>query len=438
VAKAGGGRLAPAVTSKEARLEVGPITITLRVEPSADGIESVRPVEVEARTPQIDQNRWAGDAAASYAQAQGRILWAHVFSGTLGLALSHAAQSAEAAGQALTLRVVPDHDIPTDRSWLPWELLVDPAQGNFVALTAGWSIVRGAAAAAPARPLPVGRPLRIAVASALYLDGAPQDWRDAFEHAADEAAWLSGMAADGTGRVEVTVENDPDQARLLDLLATTDADVVHLIGTGVSGGMAVRDPDAADPFPYLDAVGTRSPGSTSHLVASADLAAAVAQNPGVGLLVLNGCDFGPTAEEVNRVTGTTVLAHRGGVADVHAAWLTEAFYAPLIDGLPIDLAVAEARRRLELHFPGQAPWASTVLFTGWPPARCEPVEATTVDPGSVSFDVPPIAPPSAASGADLVRLMHETNIARLAALAHQEWAPIAAQVERATAGEQGS
>jgi CHAT domain len=427
-------RSAPAVPTQEARLEIEPATITLRVEPDPDGIEAVRPVEVEARTPQIDQDRWAGDAAASYAQAQGRILWAHVFSGALGLALSHAASSADAAGQGLTVRVVPGQDIPTDRLWLPWELLVDPAQGNFLALTAGRSIVRGAATNEPTRPLPAGRPLRLTVVNVLYLDGAPDDWRTAFHHAADEAAWLSGLAADGTGRLEVGVVNDPDQAGLLDLLRTTDADVLHVIGTGVAGGMAVRDPDAADPFPYLGAVGMRNVAapSVAHRLDAGAMGAALAQNPGVGLVVLNGCDLGETAEVVNLMTGATVLAHRGGVSDVHAAWLTEAFYPPLVEGMPLDLAVSEARRRLELHFPGQVPWASTVLFTGWPPARFAP-PAQAVDPANVSFDGPSVEPaPQAASAADLVRLMHQTNLARLQTLPHQEWAPIAAQVTTAT------
>jgi hypothetical protein len=428
-------RLALDRPSQEARLEIEPTTITLRVEPGPDGIEAVRPVEVEARTPQIDQNRWAGDAAASYAQAQGRILWAHVFSGALGLAFSHAASSADAAGQGLTLRVVPGDDIPTDRVWLPWELLVDPSQGNFLALSAWRSIVRGAATSGPARPLPIGRRLRVTVVNLLYLEGAPDDWRTAFHHAADEATWLSGLAADGTGRIDVSVVTDPDQTELLDLFRTTDADVLHVIGTGVAGGLAVLDPDAADPFPYLDAVGAKEP-SASHRLDAGVMAAALAENPDVGLIVLNGCDLGETAELINRETGATVLAHRGGVSDVHAAWLTEAFYPPLVEGVPLDLAVSEARRRLELHFPGQAPWASTVLFTGWPPARYEPPALEVVPPG-VSFDGPSVdAAPSTASTDELVRLMHETNLARLQTLPHQAWAPIAAQVAAATAGNE--
>jgi hypothetical protein len=433
--KAGSRRAGPTVATQEARLEIEPTTITLRVEPGPDGIEAVRPVEVEARTPQIDQNRWAGDAAASYAQAQGRILWAHVFSGALGLALSHAASSADAAGQGLTLRVVPGEDIPTDRVWLPWELLVDPSQGNFLALFAGRSIVRGAAASAPARPLPAGRPLRVTVVNVLYLDGAPNDWRTAFHHAADEATWLAGLAADGSGRLDVSAVTDPGQAELLDLFRTTDADVLHVIGTGLAGGLAVLDPDAADPFPYLDAVGPNEP-SASHRLDAVAMAAALAENPDLGLVVLNGCDLGETAEVINRETGATVLAHRGGVSDVHAAWLTEAFYPPLVDGMPLDLAVSEARRRLELHFPGQAPWASTVLFTGWPPARFEP-PVPSADPSGVSFDGPSVEPAlPTASAADLARLMHQTNLARLQALPHQAWAPVAAQVSAATAGSE--
>jgi CHAT domain len=402
-----GKRRAAETPSQEARLEIGPTTISLRVEPGADGIEAVRPVEVEARTPQIDENRWAGDAAAFYAQAQGRILWANVFSGALGLALTHAAKSAEAAGQALTLRVVPGPDIPPDRVWLPWELLVNPAVGSFQALSSGWSIVRGTAPNAAARPLPAGRPLRITAATMLSFGEAPDDWRSAFVHAADEAARLRELAADGTGRVEVTVVDDADRTTLLELLRTTDADVLHLIGA-------------------------RSGGPRSHVTTSDELAGALAENAGVALIVLNGCDMGTTAEEVNRTTGATVLAHRSGVSDLHAARLTETFYPPLLDGLPADLAISEARRQLELQFPGQAPWASTVLFTGWPPARYEPA-AAAVDPGSVSFDGPSFEPaPPAASAADLVRLLHETNLSKLQAMSHQEWAPIAAQV--ATAG----
>jgi CHAT domain len=424
-------------SSREARLDVGPSKIALRVEPGPDGIDAVRAVEVEVDTPQIDAKGWAGDAAASYALEQGRTLWTQAFSGALGLALGQAAKNAAAADQSLTVRVVADPEIPDERRWLPWELLVDPDQGTFLALAPGWSVVRGTVSAEPTRPLPSDRPLRIVVASMLYLDQAPQEWRTSFEHAAEEASWLGQLSSDSAGRCKVQVATDPDRPELLELLRTSDADVVHLIGTGVAGGMGVRDPESPIPFPYTGAVGMREIGLPTPLVSDGEMAMALGQNPGVGLVVLNGCDLEPMAEAVNLATGATVLAHRGRVEDVHATKLTQAFYPMLLDGKRIDVAIAETRRQLEFQFPGQAPWASTVLFTGWPPTRFVPPHQPD-DPSSFSFDSPASRErTSVASAAELIRLMHEANLASVRKLPHQSWSPIAAQAATAARGTEG-
>jgi hypothetical protein len=416
-------------------MEVGSTRITLYIESGPDGMDTGRPVVVDVTAPPADQNRWAGDAAFSYAQTLGRTLWSDYFSGALGLAVSHAAKSAEAAGQVLSLRLVPGPDATVTMMWQPWELLVDPADGGFKALAAGWSIVRGMISTAPARPLPAGRPLRILVVSMLYLDEAPEQWRAAFSNAAGEMSWLSGLPP---GRCAVTPVIDPDRAELLELVQGTDADVVHVIGTGVDGGLAVRNPDSPDPFPYGGALSRRDIGLPAHRISGSEMAEALAKNMGIGLVVLNGCDLGGMAEDLNFASRATVLAHRGTVADPHAAKLTEFFYPSVLDGAPLDVAISEARRRLELEFPGQAPWASTVLFTGWPPAAFVPPEGPddeaipapeVVAPG----DAGPPAPES--SAADLVALMHRTDLERLARLSHQAWSPVAAQVAMAKAGE---
>ena len=231
--------------------------------------------------------------------------------------------------------------------------------------------------------------------------------------ALDEIAWLTGLSTNTpVGRCEVTAATDFDREQLVEWFTTTDADVLHFVGMGLNGDVFVGgDPD-----------------EPNSVVSHDEIVDALATNNGVALVVLSACQVEATAEAIASTLGVTVLTHRGCPQDLHAAKLTEVFYPIVLEGLPMDLAIGEARRRLEREFPGQAPWATTVLFTGWPAARYQPPTQTDQAKRPIGDALPIPSEITSVSAPDLVKLMHETNLARLRTLSQQDWSPVAEQV----------
>lgn len=420
-------------STRELRLRVGASGVVLRIEGETD--ETPVPGSIDLRYSRPEQ--WAGDGAASAAQARGQDLWSTFFSGAAGLALQEADADARATSVGLTLRVVPERNTPSDLWWAPWELLCDTSLGGVLALRTGWSVVRGTESDLAPRPLPASGPLRILAITLVYLDGAPSDWQAAFVGAPAELAALRDWAARPDG-VQLEEVDSPDLPEFLELLQSAEADVIHVIGTGSGGAdLVVRDPNASEPLwggASHEVAARDFRAAPPHRLAADRLADALSRNPNVGVLVLNGCELEAAAERVADRTGIAVVAHRGGVLDNHASAFTQALYPSLIGGAALDVAVADAKRALERDFPGQAAWASIVAFTGWPAPRFRPVASR--EPPSESVDArraPEADGGSTRSAADLLDLLHDRNCQRLRTFTAPatEWSPIAAQVAEA-------
>ena len=416
-----GNEMAP---SREARVEIGDTRITLQIGAGPDD-PGVDPIVIDVEAPVVGGNRWA-DGAASYAQTQGRMLWGTVFTGALGLGLTQAARDADSVGQSLTVRVVPAAGVGGAHFWQPWELLFDSSQGGFVALAANRSVIRGVPSDVPPRALPLDRPLRVAAVEV----AVPK-----YEFAGEELGSLRLLDGTSGGPCVVTTTAIVDQQDVLAFMRSADADVIHVIGSGLGpDGLAARDPRSAMPLPVDGVEGARDLGRapTPHRLSVEAFAAAVVENPAVSVVVLNGCHMGDLGYEINRRGGAAVIGHRKVVSDRHAVSFAKAFYNTLIDGRPLDLAIADTRRAMELEYPGEVSWGESFLFCGWPPPRFE---------GPGNEEVPTIGAPPPPGGAvdpsigeDLVRYMHETNLARLTTLPHDAWAPIAEQIKIARTG----
>ena len=425
--------------SREARLDVSPDNIELRIQDDPEAVSAKLSVD-----PSLKTEQWAGDGAASFAQARGARLWTSVLSGAAGLALQEAAATAASYGEAVTLRVVPSPGLTADMRELPWELLFDPSQGTFLALARGWSVARGTAGSPAPRAMPHGGPLRLTIVSLLYLDGSPPHWQAAFVGAAREREALHALTSSHPAEVTVLDEEDPDLPRLLALLAEVETDVVHIIGTGAGGGLLVRNPEATtDLWEETDwsSSATATPTTNTaygelnvdglvaqHVVTSERLAGALKTNPHVSVVVLNGCFTADLAEVIADQTGIAAIGHRGYVQDPHASAFTEELFPALADGSTIDLAVARARRGIEQRFPGEAAWCSATLFTGWPPPGIESPSAVIDNPSSRAFTSFGDSPPRAE---DLLVELHRKNRERLETLSDQDWFPVKSQIERA-------
>jgi len=88
------------------------------------------------------------------------------------------------------------------------------------------------------------------------------------------------------------------------------------------------------------------------------------------LIVLNSCEgatsggldiFSSTASILLRAGLPAVLAMQYEITDSAAAELAHSFYEALADGLPVDAALAEARKAMDIAVPNSVEWGVPVL-----------------------------------------------------------------------------
>jgi hypothetical protein len=378
------GMVTPSRTKSEhALLTVRPQELMLAL--PGEHHEFVVPFDAAGFSP----DRPGADTRPNAVEEQGRALWTAAFSGLLGPLLDRAAAQANDGGAFLMLRIVPAPNLQqAGVRWLPWETLFDPARRDFLALTTGWSVVRGVA---PFRP---GRALRDHDLQVLVL---------ALGGSTARAAEVEAVRAVVGGAGEVSVAHPSDPGEAVAVLASTSANIVHVLGRGRGEGLLIGS------------------GGTEQHLDGRDVAAAVAKNTGIGLLVLSASATELVAEVVARRTSVTVLGHRDGVRAEHALRLTEVFYRRLLDGIPADAALTEARRALDRRFPGQGAWASAVLVTSPVPPRL---------PGRPAPEAGP--PDRLMTAAQLIEQLHRTNRNRILELQQvAAWKLLDAQLAQA-------
>ncbi len=352
----------------------------------------------EAETPfdaaAFDPRLPTADNRLNVLEARGELLWTAAFSGSLGLFVDQAAARARDRGAAVTLQVVTDSELPTVLRWLPWEVLFDPQRRDYLSLKSGWSVVRGVDPFQTVRTLSLDD-LKVRI---LVLNATPE--------AAAEAEAVRRVAADHGGVEIVRVHTAGQLKHGLD----GDVDIVHVIGHGLGEGLVLPDDEQ------------RYAGRT-------EIAAAVAANRRIGLAVFSGGATAQVAEEVARQADVSVLAHRNAARAEHAHHLSEMFYRNLLDAIPADVALTEARRALDRKFPGERAWTGAVLITGWPPltpARTK-VATTSGRPGSPdpTLELDAIA---------LMEMLHTRNRDRAKELlAGGDWGLVTKQLQEAEA-----
>lgn len=302
----------------------------------------------------VQEDGWLAQAGAHrgrQAELAGRALFQAVFHDELlvcwGQSLVEARHNA--CGLRLKLRL---HEAP-ELMALPWELLFDPAQGRFLALSSETPLVHYLDLPRKAAPLSVSLPVHI-----LVVIATPSDlpWLDS------EQEWsvLHNAMRHLIKRGAVTLER-LDRATLSALqasLRTRPYHVLHYIGHG-----AFRESDEQGVLMFCGQDGRAAP------VQGQDLALVVSDVPSLQLVVLNGCQ-GSRGSKVNPFSGAAqalvrqgtpaVVAMQSTISDQAAIALTREFYAALTNGQPVDAALTEARKALASHL-HSSEWAAPRL-----------------------------------------------------------------------------
>jgi hypothetical protein len=297
--------------------------------------------------------RLSGSAELREARIFGGALFERLFTGEV-LASFRTSRKALPPSQRLRVRL----RLPDELTTLPWELLYDKRDNQFLALAPDLTLVRY-----PELPVALARPAIRGPIHVVAILASPNDENYPPINLDRELRRIETALKEQIkqGRVALDIIRGRDtlgqlRARLrrpihiLHILCHGDLD--HEAGEGV---LLFEDADgAADPInaELLRIQLQKQSGQTRLVLLNACLGALPASDDafsGVGAALLRG---GVPA----------VIAMQFEIAEDAAAELTRIFYAEIALGTPADLAMAEARTHLYGRYPTRLDWAIPVLF----------------------------------------------------------------------------
>lgn len=341
----------------------------------------------DARPPDGAARRAAPALVPAQAAARelGRALHAALFGSAAGPLLDQGLRGIDAQhGQGL--RLVIDTTAAPALARLPWELLYDPAQDDFLCSDRLKPLVRRLEVDAPPPVLTVAPPLRLLIAIA-----APSDHPGLQVGA--ELAHLDRALADlaAAGRLQSTRLEHTTLERLDEALLRWRPHLLHFIGHG--------DFDGSEGELVLESEDL--PGGSAR-IAGSRLAVLLRNHLGsLRLVFLNSClgaasarhdAFGGVAQSLLRRGVPAVVAMQFPVADGDAVTLARHFYRYLASGQPVDAALGSARAFMLAQAAGPA-WAAPALYM-----NAEDGRLFSFGPAPLPPPVPsaPVVPPPAA------------------------------------------
>ncbi|MBN1934738.1 MAG: CHAT domain-containing protein [Anaerolineae bacterium] len=304
------------------------------------------PAALSARLAEIEEAISAGQT--DQVQAFGSDLFDALFADDVGriYALSLQAVRAQGEGLRIKLRINAPELIA-----LPWEVLYDARQDEWVTLSRHTPIIRYLDLPLPETDLAVRPPLRILGMIATPSDLPPLDVER-------EKARLGKAIADlqQRGQVELTWVEGQTWRDLQAAMQGGPWHIFHFIGHAAANDEGTLL--LADPY-----------GRSAPLTGS-QLGRLLADHPTLRLSLLNACEgarggqgpFSSLAAALVRRGIPAVLAMQYAISDRAAVEFSASFYGALAANLPIDAAVSEARKAISLALPGSTEWATPVLF----------------------------------------------------------------------------
>ncbi|MFZ5919031.1 MAG: SUMF1/EgtB/PvdO family nonheme iron enzyme [Chloroflexota bacterium] len=299
---------------------------------------------------------------------------------------------AESEGQGLRLRLRID---PPELIALPWEYLYDCRRDAYLVLSRHTPVVRYLELPRPAGPLAVPLPLRLLAVIANPTDTLPLDADRERERI--ETALRSLVS---TGCVDIHWLSPPTWRELQRVLRPAPGrspyHILHFVGHGE--------------FDRLREEGELILENEQHRadrLPAGKLARLLADHLSLRLAVLNACEsaylegndpFASAAATLVHAGLPAVVAMQFEITDDAAVEFSRTFYESLADNLPVDAALAEARKAIDLAAPNSVEWGTPVLYTHAPNGQifdltaAPPVGAGVVPASPVQVVTPPPPP----------------------------------------------
>jgi formylglycine-generating enzyme required for sulfatase activity len=254
------------------------------------------------------------------------------------------------AGLRIRLRIQ-----PPELAALPWEYLYDPRLAKYICLSRNTPLVRYLELSQPIQPLAVTPPLSI-----LGMVASPRDLPRLNVEREKQRVERAIQDLQAQGRVTLTWLAGQTWRDLQEVMWQGPWHIFHFIG---HGGF-----DKAADEGYIALADQE--GETERLGAT-KLGGLLADHNPLRLALLNSCEgarggaqdvFSSTAAILVRQGLPAVLAMQYGITDGAAIEFSRSFYKALSAGLPVDTAVAEARKAISLSAPNTVEWGTPVLY----------------------------------------------------------------------------
>ena len=287
----------------------------------------------------------------------------HVYRTSLALARQQ--------GKGLCLRLRLE---PSELTLYPWEYLYDEEEGDYLSLSQQTSLIRYLELPRPPASLPIQAPLRI-----LAMVATPEDTQPL--QASHEKVVMERALGDliQKGQVELHWVEGQTWKALQGTLWEGPWHIFHFIGHGLfdnktqEGQLVLSDQHGA-----------------ALKVGGMELTRLLKDVHAVRLVVLNACQGAQssTTDSYSSIAATlvrgglpAVVAMQHPITDRAAIAFADVFYCALAHSLPINAAVAEARKAMAQGRRGMLEWGTPALFMRAPQGLLFSINEKLASPG---------------------------------------------------------
>ena len=299
--------------------------------------------------------------------------------------------SIDMAGQDAKLRIrLRLTDVP-ELADIPWEFLYNSSRNNFLALSEETALVRQLDQPTPIRPLTVPPPLQV-----LVMISSPEDYQELDV----QGEWdkLNSALKDLIQHGLVSLERlDKPTLPVLRRHLSHNRNKYHIFHFIGHGGF---DKQAGD-----GALALEDDRKKARLVDGQELGTILYDYRSLRLVILNACEgahasrkdpFAGIAQRLIQKQIPAVVAMQFEISDEAAKIFAYDFYGAIADGLPLEAALAEARKAI--YAEGNAvEWGTPVLYLRAPDGLIfkidrQPQAQVIVDPPAQAMVEPPQPP----------------------------------------------
>ncbi|MEA2723972.1 MAG: hypothetical protein QOH59_1743, partial [Gemmatimonadales bacterium] len=281
----------------------------------------------------------------------GRKLFEALMTGTVRENFRRSRDRACASGKGLRLRLRIE---APELAALPWEYLYDPTEADYVCLSIDTPIVRYLECDRPAEAITIQPPLSI-----LGVIASPSD-RPGLDVSREKQRVEAATAAlREAGLIKLTWLAGSTWRDLQKAMRQGPYHIFHFVG---HGGF-----DAAS---NEGVIALTDEQGKSALMSATQLGRLLADHDSLRMVVLNSClgakssatdVFSSTASVLVRRGISAVVAMQYEISDLAAVEFARSLYEALADGMPVDAAVAEARKAISLSVNNTVEWGTPVL-----------------------------------------------------------------------------